>query len=153
METLIEEFGLKISKNKTEKFIFGYKPFNRNGEVRLCCTKLLDDGTEKENSHLTYLGFEFRGYNTTIKSTNLSKYYRRIISVVKRRAKRAHISQLNDPSQPLAIYLNQIKKLINKPIKIKDSEKTELKQHKRGSYNLVIQPVGMHKVRKERIKK
>lgn len=150
VEALIQEFGLKISQNKTEKFIFSFKPFTIHGDLRLCCTKLLNDGTEKENAHLTYLGFEFRGFNTTIKSTNLSKYYRRIISVVKRRAKRAYTAQRKDPSKPLAIYLNQIKKLINKPIKVKDSERTELKQYKRGAYNLVPQPNGTHKlVRRE----
>lgn len=145
LEKLIRDFGLEISTNKTERFVFKYMPFNKAGELRLSCIKLLSDGIEKENSHLTYLGFEFRGYNTTIKSSNLSKYYRRIISVVKRRAKRAHKSKRNDPYQPLAVYLNQIKKLINKPIKVKDSEKTELKQSKRGNYTLVQQPNGMYR--------
>ncbi len=145
IESMIKEFGLEISKHKTEKFIFSYKAFNNTSSMRLSCTKVLEEGEVKDNSHITYLGFEFRGYNTTIKSTNLAKYYRRIIGVVKRRAKRAYLVKKNDPSLPLAIYVNQIKKLINKPIKIKDSDKTEIKQSKRGSYNLVPKENGTFK--------
>lgn len=148
IESMIKEFNLEISKHKTEKFIFSYKPFSDTGAMRLSCAKVLEDGELKNNSHLTYLGFEFRGYNTTIKSTNLAKYYRRIIGVVKRRAKRAFIARSNDPSKPLAVYVNQIKKLTDRPIKIKDSDKSEINQFQRGNYILVPKVNGMFKVRK-----
>jgi hypothetical protein len=154
IDAMIRDFGLEISKHKTEKFIFSYNSFNDTDAVRLSCTKVMSEEDVKRNSHMTYLGFEFRGYNTTIKSTNLSKYYRRIISIVKRRAKRAYLAKKKDPSVPLAIYINQIKKLINKPIKIKDSDKTETKQFMRGGYNLVPKENGTFKVVKfERIGK
>ena len=146
IESMIKKFSLEISKHKTEKFIFSYKSFDRKNNLRLSCAKILDEGEIRENSHLTYLGFEFRGYNTTIKSTNLSKYYRRIIGIVKRRAKRAYLSKKKNPSMSLVIYINQIKKLINKPIKIKDSDKTEIKQAKRGSNKLVPNENGTFKL-------
>lgn len=140
---LIEEIGLKISTHKTDEFIFKYTPFN--GSQRLCCAKIKEGEDIKFNNHLTYLGFEFRGYNTTIKSSNLSKYYRRIISVVKRRAKRAYQSKKKDPSLPYAVYLNQIKKLVNKPVKIKDNDKEDKKSFRRGKYELVQKENGLFK--------
>lgn len=148
VEKMIEDFGLEISKNKTEKFIFNYQPFNRTDDLRLNCTKVIEGTNPIYNTYLTYLGFEFRGYNTTIKSSNLAKYYRRIIGVVKRRAKRSYQARKNDPSAPAAIYLNQIKKLINKPIKIKDSDKADSKQSKRGNYNLVQRANGTFRLTK-----
>ncbi len=146
IESMIKDFGLEISKHKTERFIFSYKTFNNADDIRLSCSKILEDEEVTDNSHLTYLGFEFRGYNTTIKSTNLAKYYRRIIGVIKRRAKRAYLAKRNDPSLPLAIYVNQIKKLINRPLKIKDSDKAEIKQSKRGNCNLVPKENGTFKL-------
>lgn len=145
---LIKNYELKISEQKTERFIFNYKQYSKTDAVRLSCTKLLNDGTEVHNTHMTYLGFEFRGYNTTIKATNLAKYYRRIISVIKRRSRRAYNAQRKDPSLPLAIYLNQVKQLINKPIKSKDSDRNELKQSKRGNYQLIQKPNGNYKIEK-----
>ena len=68
------------------------------------------------NSQLFYLGFEFRGYNTLIKSTNIAKYYRRIIEIIKRRSKRAIKLSSNNPNIPRAVYVNQIKKLYNSPL-------------------------------------
>ncbi|MDM1543652.1 reverse transcriptase domain-containing protein [Empedobacter falsenii] len=123
----IEESFLKISESKTEQFIFKNLSFNKKQETRLTSIKL-DNTKEKINKPLIYLGFEFRGYNTTIKSTNLAKYYRRIISVVKRRAKRAKYLEQNNPFSKKAIFKNQIKKLYNSPLDNIDSETNEIKQ-------------------------
>lgn len=104
LENLVE-----ISKDKTEIFHFKNICFNKKGENRLTSFKLVDD--ELKESPLVYLGFEFRGYNTVIKSANIAKYYRRIITIIKRRAKRAYKSSQSNPFQKKAIYKNQIKKL------------------------------------------
>lgn len=142
VDQMIKTCHLEINEGKTEKYIYRYLPFNQEGELRLSCVNGTNDEKHMYSTYLTYLGFEFRGYNTTIKSSNLAKYYRRIISVVKRRAKRAHNARQKNSNAPNAIFVNQIKKLIEKPLKVKDSDKNELKQRKRGNYNLVKQPNG-----------
>ncbi|SMP21312.1 reverse transcriptase/maturase family protein [Chryseobacterium profundimaris] len=135
---LIEESKVEVSKNKTEKFIFRnvrYSPKHDN--ERLACFKVNKITGEERETPLLYLGFEFRGYKTVIKSANLSRYYRKIISITKRRCKRAKILIDKNPEAKKAVYINQIKKLYNKPLKINDSESTELKKQSRKRYSLV----------------
>ena len=138
---LIKDYKIKISPEKTEKFIFK-NVVNKNTEKgqRLECFKIERDelkGTTFTNKPLTYLGFEFRGYNVCIKSANLSKYYRKIISVIKRRSKRA-IKLINEnPNTDKALYTNQLKKVYNMPIKRKDTHLEELRILKRKRYRLV----------------
>jgi hypothetical protein len=132
VENLILASEVKISKEKTETFIFKHASYNRLGQSRLTSIKINIDNTKSIGSPLIYLGFEFRGYNVVIKSTNLAKYYRRLISIVKRRAKRANKVIAKDPFQKKAIYINQIKKLYNKPLRELDSENRDIKQSKRN---------------------
>lgn len=127
----IEESFLKISESKTEQFIFKNLTFNKKQEKRLTSIKI-DNTEEKINKPLIYLGFEFRGYNTIIKSTNLAKYYRRIISIVKRRANRANKLEHTNPFNKKAVFKNQIKKLYNSPLDDIDSEQSEIKQKYRS---------------------
>ena len=89
---------------------------------------------------MNYLGFEFRGYNTLIKSTNIAKYYRRIIEIVKRRSNRAVRLSTHNPTVPRAVYLNQVKKLYNSPLK--NSNRIENKQVFRKRYSLTINDRG-----------
>lgn len=132
VENLILESEVKISTEKTETFIFKQIKYNRLGQSRLTSVKINKDNTHSIGSPLIYLGFEFRGHNVVVKSTNLAKYYRRLISIVKRRAKRVNKIIANDPLQKRAIYINQIKKLYNKPLRELDSENRELKQNQRN---------------------
>ncbi|UZT99309.1 reverse transcriptase domain-containing protein [Chryseobacterium fluminis] len=142
---LVEESKVEISKNKTEKFIFRnviYSP--KHNDKRLACFKI-NKLTQKEiETPLLYLGFEFRGYKTVIKSANLSSYYRKIISITKRRCKRARTLLHKNPEAKKAVYINQIKKLYNKPLKINDSESTELKKQTRKRYSLVKNERGFY---------
>lgn len=131
IEELIKESKVEISTAKTETFIFEQMEYNKFQDKRLTSIKIKSDGSHTVNSPLIYLGFEFRGYNVLIKSTNLAKFNRRLISIVKRRAKRALKAIENDPFQKKAIYINQIKKLYNKPLREIDSENNELKQNTR----------------------
>lgn len=142
---LVKESRVNISENKTEKFIFRnvtYSP--KHTDTRLTCFKI-DKRTNFEiETPLLYLGFEFRGYKTVIKSANLSKYYRKIISVTKRRCNRVKKVLDKNPEAKKSIFINQVKKLYNKPLKINDSESSEkrslkrkfssLKKNERGFY-------------------
>ncbi|KJD33343.1 RNA-directed DNA polymerase (Reverse transcriptase) [Tamlana nanhaiensis] len=78
----IEKIDLTISFEKTEKTLF------RPNKNRLQSYKIEDDGSLKENVPLNYLGFEFYGYQTLIKSKNLASFYRRMKQAVKRKNKR-----------------------------------------------------------------
>ena len=137
---LILNFKVKISKDKTERFIFRKVEYNKCRDKRITSFKVDKEGKEIINVPLVYLGFEFRGYNTLIKSTNIAKYYRRIIEIIKRRSKRAIRLSSNDPTVPRAVYVNQIKKLYNSPLK--QVKKLENKQVFRRRYSLIIDDRG-----------
>lgn len=143
-EFVIEEIRksfLGISEAKTEQFIFQELIFNEKQERRLTSIKV-DENESKINKPLIYLGFEFRGYNTVIKSTNLARYYRRLLSIVKRRAKRAVNNYGKNPYANKAVYLNQIKKLYNAPLKLDDGEHADLKQRNRTRYRFEKNELG-----------
>jgi len=152
LENLIKESKLEISTAKTEVFIFEQLEYNALKNKRLTSIKLNNDGTKSINSPLIYLGFEFRGFNVLIKSTNLAKFYRRLISIIKRRAKRALKVNQKDPLQKKAIYLNQIKKLYNKPLRETYSESDELKQKFRNRSTLELNERGQYYFKKKEIK-
>lgn len=136
---LILEFKVKISKEKTERYIFKKMAFNKNGDERITSIKVVGE-KEVVDCPLNYLGFEFRGYNTLIKSTNIAKYYRRVIEIIKRRSRRAVRLSAHNPTIPRAVYLNQVKKLYNSPLK--HANKTENKQVFRRRYSLMIDDRG-----------
>ncbi len=73
---------LSVSLDKTEKTLFKLN----NG--RLQCYKITNGGNLKENIPLNYLGFEFYGYQTLIKSKNLANFYREMKQAIKRKHKR-----------------------------------------------------------------
>lgn len=79
-----------ISEEKTEIF-----KFERTDNGLRVSKKNSDDWIP--NQPLIYLGFEFFGNKTLIKSTNLSKFYRRMIYAVKNKSKLAlKIAELNN---------------------------------------------------------
>lgn len=139
----IKKYQLEISLHKTEEFRFQELEFNKEKEKRLTSIKL-ENGEERIAKPLIYLGFEFRGFNTTIKSTNIAKYYRRLIQIVKRRAKRASNCASKNPYSPKAIFKHQIKKLYNAPLKKIDDNGSEIKQKYRTRYDLVLNDFGTY---------
>lgn len=148
---LIEKSKLEISKDKTEIFLFRQEVYKVSGDKRLTSIKLSGD-TEKVGSALLYLGFEFRGFNVCIKATNVAKFYRRMISIVKRRANRAKKSK--DPALRNVVFKNQIKKLYKRPLQnvVLENEnktivrrKTFLIQNEKGEYSLRSKPVENNK--------
>ncbi len=139
---LEKKYEVIISKDKTEKFIFRNET-NSNGNKRLECYRINEDGKEV-SSAMSYLGFEFRGYHTGIKSTNLAKYYRKIISTVKRKSKRTLKLIEENPNTKKAVFKNQIRKIYNLPVKFKDGDLTEQKVKKKMRYNLVLNNRGFY---------
>lgn len=84
----VKKIDLKISKEKTEKTLF------KRSNNRLQSYKIKKDNTLQENFPLNYLGFEFYGYQTLIKSKNLAQFYREMKQTVKRKYKRVeHIKE------------------------------------------------------------
>lgn len=92
-----------LSKEKTEEFIF------RRSVNGVVCSKITKSG-ERINLPLIYLGFEFYGNKTLIKSANLSKFYRRMIYAVKSKAKIAINQGKKNHTKPI-LYKNQLYKI------------------------------------------
>lgn len=78
----IEKLELTISEQKTEEFIFKAK----NEKIEVFKNS---SGIFKKGIPLTYLGFEFYGNKTRIKSKNLGAFYREMKQSIKRKSKRA----------------------------------------------------------------
>lgn len=116
----IEITKVEISTEKTEIF-----QFKNDLEFNRLTSYKLDGDNERwvKGAPLIYLGFEFRGYNVAIKSSNLAKYYRRIIALVKRRAIRVRKMCELDPTTPNAIFRGRLRKLYNQPLRNRDPEK------------------------------
>jgi Reverse transcriptase (RNA-dependent DNA polymerase) len=87
VEKEIEKIDLKVSFEKTEKSLFKMN----NGKLqsyKVIGTKLV------KNIPLNYLGFEFYGYQTLLKSKNLAKFYRGMKETINRKHKRVeHIKE------------------------------------------------------------
>lgn len=77
----IKDIHLSISKEKTEKTLF------KKNKEKLQCYRL-NNGILKKNIPLNYLGFEFYGYQTLIKSKSLSSFYREMKMSIKRKDER-----------------------------------------------------------------
>jgi hypothetical protein len=106
----IKDSKVEISEDKTEKYLFQHEQISPR--INRITTTLISHGKTKIGKPLTYLGFEFYGYRTLIKSANLAKYYRRMISSVSRKAGRARkISERSDTTP--AIFPRQLRKIYN----------------------------------------
>lgn len=99
----MEKCFVKISKEKTEKFIF------KKIEDKIVSHKVIKEGLTP-NSPFIYLGFEFYGHKTLIKSTNLSKFYRRMIYSVKKKCNRAKKIAETNGTKPI-IFKRQLYKI------------------------------------------
>lgn len=135
----IAKSEIEISVDKTEKYSFKKQQISPN--INRITSTLISNGKNIVGKPLTYLGFEFYGYKTLIKSSNLAKYYRRMISSVKRKAARAcKISQsFNDvpvifPRQLRKIYdnvnLNKKEVLFKRKILVKNEQGFYYFKHK-----------------------
>ena len=84
----IKKSLVKISPTKTEKFLF--EKVQISEKINRLTSFLLKGDEKIQGRSLTYLGFEFNGNHTLIKSSNLAKFYRRMIYLIKRKAKLAN---------------------------------------------------------------
>jgi len=82
-EILKKKTRLKLSDNKTEQFICKVE----NGRQTILNK---DDGKD----YLTYLGFDYYGYKTLIKSATLAKYYRRMKQAIRTKVRRMEKTRL-----------------------------------------------------------
>lgn len=105
----IKNYKVEISIEKTERFVF--RKLITNTYERVECFRLNSNNSEDTGIPLTYLGFEFYGYKTLVKSANLAKFYRRMIRSVKTKTKRANQSLVKNPTSQLTVYKNQLFRL------------------------------------------
>jgi hypothetical protein len=77
----IRKLKLEIQDSKTQSFIF-----TRNFDSQRTCNKLTDSGKLSNRKRFQYLGFEFDGQNTYLKSSSLAKFYRRMKKSIRRGA-------------------------------------------------------------------
>lgn len=142
IETEIENSKVSISSAKTETYMF------RNFQVSERKSKIVSIQLLKNmcriGKPLSYLGFEFYGEKTLIKSANLAKFYRRIISTVKRRALRAiKIARLTS-SVPVVYKARLIK--LYKRLDLNDNKEEEfkikrLRRNPNGDYSFKTIPI------------
>ncbi|WP_420208672.1 reverse transcriptase domain-containing protein [Candidatus Electronema sp. JC] len=88
--TTIKEYDLEIQASKTNSYKFQCSP---QGYV---CGKILPNGNLNIGRRFTYLGFEFNGSFTYLKSSSLSSFYRRMKNSVKRGSFYAKFSNYED---------------------------------------------------------
>ena len=126
---------VKISTEKTEKFLFQFEQISPR--INRLVSTLINGDIRVKGKPLTYLGFEFYGYKTLIKSANIAKYYRRMITAVKRQANRA-IKNHNYIGSGLAIFPRQLRKLYNDVDLSNDKKRLErkvLRKNDKGYYH------------------
>lgn len=76
----IKDYALEIQERKTNSFVFNY------ADNRWVCEKIIVDGTFSSRKRFSYLGFEFDGKYTYLKSGSLAKYYRSLKKSIMRGA-------------------------------------------------------------------
>lgn len=100
----IAKIKLTISAAKTEKFRFE----TRNN--RLECFKIKKEQLIPD-SYLQYLGFDFYGYKTLIKSANVSRFYREMKESIAMKAKRVKAVQHKNLTDEAIIFKRKIYRL------------------------------------------
>lgn len=100
----IQKIYLIISKDKTEKFRF------RTINDKLECFKISED-REIPNSYLQYLGFDYYGHKTLIKSANISRFYREMKESISMKAKRIESIQKKNLTEEAIIFKRKIYRL------------------------------------------
>jgi hypothetical protein len=101
----ITKSELIISKEKTERVLFSIE------ENRQVSFKLTHDNRLIKNIPLNYLGFEFYGYQTLIKSSNISKFYREMKYSIKRKSRRVDSIKENTLSDNAPVFKRKIYRL------------------------------------------
>lgn len=131
VDNQVKKIELIISKEKTEKTLFKLD----NGKLQ----SFQIHGTELiKNKPLNYLGFEFYGHKTLIKSKNLASFYRDMKDTIKRKSKRVEKLNEKELKDSSPIFKRKIYRLYSfKGVKSRslDSKRSEFKNGK-----LVVKP-------------
>ncbi|MCZ8090340.1 reverse transcriptase domain-containing protein [Flavobacterium sp.] len=131
VDNQVKKIELIISKEKTEKTLFKLD----NGKLQ----SFQIHGTELiKNKPLNYLGFEFYGHKTLIKSKNLASFYRDMKDTIKRKSKRVEKLNEKELKDDSPIFKRKIYRLYSfKGVKSRllDSKRSEFKNGK-----LVVKP-------------
>jgi hypothetical protein len=144
--TSILDSKVEISKHKTEIFLFRRFSFSPQ-KNRLTAIQIVKDKAGNEAVYrigekpLTYLGFEFNGDKTLIKSANQAKFYRRMIYATKRKTHKAFIIARNNQLPRPVVFKGQLKKLysILKLSATKEfSKRRKLVRNNWGEYSLKV---------------
>jgi hypothetical protein len=135
---------------KSAIYLFKQMPYNLQGHYRLTAIRLFED-EEKIDYPLTYLGFEYRGYNVTLKSSHIAKYYQRMFQQIKKQAFRTRQALKKNPNHYKGIYWNVLKRY-TAPKKFNTVLKTYknyiLKKNTKGVY--AIYPKNTYRILKQR---
>ncbi|KJS07122.1 MAG: RNA-directed DNA polymerase (Reverse transcriptase) [Flavobacteriales bacterium BRH_c54] len=108
VENQIKLIKLDISIDKTEIVEFDEKIVS--GKLRLQSSSVLKNRII-ENYPLSYLGFEFYGYQTLIKSKNLSSFYRDMKESIARKSKRVESIKKRDLIDELPLFKRKLYRL------------------------------------------
>lgn len=100
----IQKIKLTISETKTDKFRF------KTIDNRLECFKIKKDQLIPD-SYFQYLGFDFYGYKTLIKSANVSRFYREMKESIAMKSKRIKAVQQKYLIDEAIIYKRRIYRL------------------------------------------
>lgn len=100
---------VEISKEKTEQYYFAFVA--QAGGTNKIIGHLLKGENLLPEHPLTYLGFEFYGHKTLIKSANLSKFYRRMIIAVKSRSRRSVLAANKTPGASMVLFRRRLYRL------------------------------------------
>jgi len=124
----INKLELTISEAKTEHFVFQ----SFQGSIKVFKSI---EGKLKANIPLTYLGFEFYGNKTRLKSKNLGSFYREMKQSIKRKSKRAKHQQENLVDENKILFKRKIYRLYSyKGVKKRTLIKGCKKRDFRGNY-------------------
>ncbi len=104
----IEKVKLTVSDEKTEEVVF--RPHEVSSSQRLQSFRIINN-KEVMNMPMSYLGFEFYGYQTLIKSKNLSAFYREMKQSVRRKSRRVEQRKANELVDSLPIFKRKLYRL------------------------------------------
>jgi hypothetical protein len=108
VDNQIKKVELVASKDKAETIEF--KKAHVGNTSRLQSTRLFHN-RRQENFPLSYLGFEFYGYQTLLKSKGLSSFYREMKSAVARRNRRVEAIKERELKDELPLFKRKIYRL------------------------------------------
>ncbi len=106
----MEDYHLKISDEKTE--VFHFRPYALpNGSQRLQVWREDLEGRQHVDQPFNYLGFSFYGYQTLLKSANVSAFYREMIEAIKTKGRRIRNAQQRTLSDRVPVHNGKLKRL------------------------------------------